>query len=83
MLLLLSGPVTSIPLILFAYAARHLRLMTLGVLQYLSPTCNFVIGLYVFKEPLDAVTLGTFAFIWTALLLYTFEGWRLMRRFSR
>lgn len=82
-LLFLSGPVTSLPLVLFAYAARHLRLMTLGLLQYLSPTCTFIIGAFVFKEPLAASTMVTFLFIWAALLLYTVESWRLARSIPR
>lgn len=82
-LLFLSGPVTSLPLVLFAYAARHLRLMTLGLLQYLSPTCTFIIGAFIFKEPLAASTMVTFLFIWTALLLYTVESWRLAHSVPR
>ncbi len=78
-LLILSGPVTSLPLVMFAYAARHMRLMTLGLLQYISPTCTFFLGLFVFGEPLNSGTLMTFMCIWLALLLYSFESWRQFR----
>ena len=46
-LLFLAGPVTSLPLVMFAYAARHMRLMTLGLLQYISPTCTFFLHIHV------------------------------------
>ena len=49
-LLFLAGPVTSLPLVMFAYAARHMRLMTLGLLQYISPTCTFFLGIFMFGE---------------------------------
>lgn len=82
-LLFLSGPVTSFPLALFAYAARHIRLMTLGLVQYISPTCTFFIGIYVFEETMTPATLVTFCFIWAALVMYTLESWRLARRTFR
>ncbi len=81
--LLLSGPVTSIPLILFAFAARHMRLMTLGLMQYVSPTGTFLIGVFILHEPLHGETLVTFCFIWIALLLYTLESLRLARVATR
>lgn len=82
-LLVLAGPVTSLPLVMFAYAARHMQLMTLGLLQYISPTCTFFLGLFVFGEQLNAATLVIFVFIWLALGLYTFESWRLYRLMPR
>ena len=78
-LLFLAGPVTSLPLVMFAYAARHMRLMTLGLLQYISPTCTFFLGIFMFGETLNPATLVTFIFIWLALLLYTVESWRQTR----
>ena len=77
--LLLSGPVTSIPLILFAFAARHMQLMTLGLMQYVSPTGTFLIGVFLLHEPLHGETLVTFCFIWAALVLYTLESLRIAR----
>ena len=78
-LLFLAGPVTSLPLVMFAYAARHMRLMTLGLLQYISPTCTFFLGIFMFGETLNPTALVTFIFIWLALLLYTVESWRQTR----
>lgn len=75
-LLFASGTVTSLPMVLFAYAARHMRLMTLGLLQYISPTCAFFLGIFVFHQELNPSALFTFVCIWLALLLYTLESWR-------
>lgn len=79
-LLFASGTVTSLPMVLFAYAARHMRLMTLGLLQYISPTCAFFLGIFVFRQELNPSALITFVCIWLALALYTFESWRQVRR---
>lgn len=65
--------------LMFAYAARHMRLMTLGLLQYISPTCTFFLGIFMFGETLNPTALVTFIFIWLALLLYTVESWRQTR----
>ena len=70
------GPATTIPLLLFAFAARRLPLTTLGIFQYVSPTIQFVLGISLFHEPLTAARLAGFACIWAALALYTFDGWQ-------
>lgn len=70
LLLVLSGPVTAIPLLFFAGAARRLPLSTLGFLQYVSPSVQFLLAVSVFGETLGAERLAAFACIWTALLLY-------------
>jgi chloramphenicol-sensitive protein RarD len=70
------GPVTSVPLLLFAAGARRLRLATLGVIQYISPTMQFLLGVLVFDEPFSAMRLAGFSFIWVALLIYTVDGLR-------
>ena len=69
-LLLLAGPVTAIPLLFFAGAARRLPLSTLGFLQYLSPTLQFLLAVLVYREPLDGPRLVAFALIWTALAIF-------------
>lgn len=74
-----SGLVTSAPLIFFAYAARHLTLSTLGLLQYIAPTGTFLLGVFVFDEPVRAASLATFACIWCALALYTWCSLRTLR----
>jgi chloramphenicol-sensitive protein RarD len=74
------GPVSSVPLLLFAFGARRLSLATLGILQYLSPTLQFLLGVWFFHEPFSPGRLVGFVFIWMALLLYTVDGWRANRQ---
>jgi chloramphenicol-sensitive protein RarD len=73
--LLLSGPLTALPLLLFAAGARRLSMTTLGVLQYVSPTIQLGLGVWLYHEPFGADRLVGFALIWLALLLYSGEGW--------
>ncbi len=68
--LALSGVVTAIPLLLFAGAARRLPLATVGFLQYLSPSLQFVLAVTVYGEPIVPAKLAAFAFIWVALALF-------------
>ncbi len=75
-LLISSGFFTTIPLICFAYGARRLRMTSLGILQYLTPSCVFLLGVFVYKEPLTMSGLVTFFCIWTALGLYTWDTLR-------
>ncbi len=75
-----SGVITAIPLLFFAYAARHVSLITLGLLQYLSPSITMVLGICVMGAEADSVTLITFACIWAALALYTWCGLRTFKR---
>jgi chloramphenicol-sensitive protein RarD len=74
------GPITALPLLLFAAAARRLPLTTLGLMQYIGPTLQFMLGIWVFREPFSAVRLVGFGGIWIALLLYSVDGWRAGRR---
>ncbi len=85
LLLVAAGIVTAVPLLWFANAAKRLRLTTLGFLQYLAPTGHFLIGAFVFGEPLAGTSLVSFAFIWVALGLYTWDSWnaRSMRQLAR
>lgn len=73
-LLGLSGIVTAIPLLLFAMAARRLRLATVGFLQYLAPTFQFLLAVFAFGEPFHLAQLSSFACIWAALALYAFDA---------
>jgi chloramphenicol-sensitive protein RarD len=73
--LLVAGPLTAIPLLLFAAGARRIPMTTLGILQYISPTLQFLLGLWLFHEPLQPARLLGFALIWTALVVYSLEGW--------
>ncbi len=71
------GPATTVPLLLFALAARRLSLTSLGLLQYVSPTIQFLLGVWLFQEPFSVARLAGFALIWSALALYTFDSlWR-------
>lgn len=76
----LSGLVTCIPLVLFAYSARNLKLQTLGFIQYLSPSLKFLCGLLIFHEPLSQERLMAFFLIWIALAWYTIESVYFMKR---
>jgi chloramphenicol-sensitive protein RarD len=73
--LLLAGPLTAIPLLLFAAGARRIPLTTLGILQYISPTLQFALGVWVFHEPFQMARLAGFVLIWAALGVYSVEGW--------
>src|SRR5256714_31312 len=76
-LLITTGIVTGLPLVWFGHAARHLRLTTLGFLQYLSPSCSFFLGVFLYHEPFTRTHLITFSFIWIALAIFTIEAiWR-------
>jgi chloramphenicol-sensitive protein RarD len=77
LMLIGAGPVTSIPLLLFAYGAQRLNLTTVGLTQYLSPTFTLLIGTFVYNEQLSDGHLISFIFIWIALAIYTFESLRL------
>jgi len=74
---------TSIPMFLFAYAARHLKLTTLGVFHYIVPTASFILGVFVYDEPFNAMNLATFAVIWLALVVYTTESFRKYRSITK
>lgn len=68
------GIVTAVPLLLFAYGARRLRLATLGLLQYIAPTVQFLIGLLIYHEPFDSARFQAYALIWCGLVLYSADG---------
>jgi chloramphenicol-sensitive protein RarD len=78
--LLAAGPFTAVPLLLFAFGARRVTLATLGLLQYLGPSIQFVLGVWLYHEPLSAGRGVGFVLIWAALALYSGESWRVMRR---
>lgn len=80
-LLLLAGPVTLTPLLLFNIAARRLNLSTLGFLQYLGPTLMFFLAVLLYNEPFDKAKLVTFIFVWAALGFYSADA--LMQRRKR
>ena len=79
-LLALSGPVTTIPLLFFGAAARQLRLSTMGILQYLSPTLQFLLAVVAFREPFSMAQIVSFGCIWTAIAIYTADSYRAVRQ---
>lgn len=82
-LLMCSCLITAVPLLWFAQAVRRLRLSTIGLLQYLAPTCNFLLAVFAFGEPFSWTKLIAFCFIWTALGVYTTDSWRAWSQASR
>ncbi|EPR43530.1 RarD protein, DMT superfamily transporter [Desulfovibrio sp. X2] len=78
-LLVLSGVITALPLLWFAAGAKRMRLTTLGLFQYIAPTCYFLLGVFVFGEPFNTGRAVTFALIWLGILLYSAEGLMALR----
>ncbi|NVO21316.1 MAG: EamA family transporter RarD [Bacteroidetes bacterium] len=76
LLLILGGPVTAIPLFWFGKAATRIPLSTIGFIQYLSPTFQLLIGLFVFHEAFNPVFLASFGLVWTGLVIYTVSLFR-------
>ena len=83
LLVLSSGVITAVPLLLFAYGARRIRLSTLGLLQYIAPTVQFILGVWVYHEPFSRDRALSFVFIWAGLALYTFDSVRTQRSRNR
>jgi chloramphenicol-sensitive protein RarD len=82
-LLLLGGPLTAAPLLLFAYGARRVTMATLGLLQYLGPTIQFLLGVWLYHEPFSWQRGIGFVLIWAALVVYSGDGWRGQRERRR
>jgi chloramphenicol-sensitive protein RarD len=73
-LLVGGGPMTLLPLLLFASAAQRISLSALGILQYIAPTMQFLLGAFVFDEPFTRIQLVGYALVWLGLLVFTVEG---------
>lgn len=69
-----AGIVTTIPLLMFASAAKQIPLNMIGILQYFAPTIQFLIGLFIFKESFDSARLIGFALVWAALIMFWVEN---------
>lgn len=80
LLVLSAGVITAIPLLLFAYGAKRIRLSTLGLLQYLAPTVQLILAIWFYREPFSRARLLSFGFIWAALALYTADNLLAQRR---
>ena len=74
LLLAFAGVVTALPLLLFGLAARSIPLTQLGILQFIAPTVQFLLGIFLYQEPFTVTRLVGFTIIWLALLIFTLEG---------
>jgi len=79
-LLVGTGVVTALPLLMFGMGARRIQLSTLGILQYIAPTCQFLLGTLVYDEPFTLSRLAGFGLIWIALVIYSAEGFAAQRK---
>ncbi len=79
LMLVLAGVVTALPLLMFAAAARRMAYSTLGLLQYIAPTLQFLMAVLIFGEPLHAAHIVTFALIWTGCGLFAWDMVRASR----
>jgi len=76
LMLVLAGPVTAIPLLTFAFAANNITLQRLGFIQYVSPTGQLLLGLFVFRERLSPALVVAFASVISAILVYALSRGR-------
>ncbi len=79
-LLVLAGVVSAVPLIAFAYGVRRIPLSVVGLLQYIGPTLQFLIGVLILREPFNANQLVGFCFIWSGLVVFAVAGVRAAAR---
>ena len=73
-LIVAAGPVTTLPLVLFAAAVQRVPLSVIGILQFIAPTIQFVLGVLIYKEPFNDHQLVAFAFVWSAVIVFVAEG---------
>jgi chloramphenicol-sensitive protein RarD len=75
-LLVLTGPATAVPLLLFAYAIKRLRLTTIGMFQYVAPSIQFLLAISFFGEHLNGLRLLSFGLIWLSLVVFSYDSFR-------
>jgi chloramphenicol-sensitive protein RarD len=80
LLLVATGPATAVPLLLFAYGVRRLRLTTIGMFQYLAPSIQFLVAITLFNEALNPMRLLSFGLIWLSLMVFSYDSFRQRRR---
>jgi chloramphenicol-sensitive protein RarD len=73
-LLILGGPVTLVPLLLFGAAVQRVRLSVIGITQYIAPTIQFLLGVFVMREPFTRTQLVGFVIVWIALVIYVADA---------
>jgi chloramphenicol-sensitive protein RarD len=69
-----AGVVTTVPLLMFATAVRHVPLSMIGILQFISPTIQFFLGVFLYREPFSRGQLAGFGLVWAALAVFAVEG---------
>lgn len=79
LLLIGVGPITAIPLLMFAAGARRISMTTLGLLQYIGPSIQLALGVWLFGESFGQARMIGFALIWLALVIYSLDGWHTNR----
>lgn len=79
LLLVGAGIVTAIPLLMFASAAHRIPLSMIGLMQYLAPTLQFLLGVLVYKEPFSVTQAVGFGIVWAALVIFWLENWSAQR----
>ncbi|GAA1832389.1 EamA family transporter RarD [Luedemannella flava] len=82
-LLIMAGAITAIPLLMFAGAANRITLSAIGLLQYLAPILQLACGVLIYKEPMPPARLAGFALVWSALVVFTWDGIRHVRARTR
>ncbi len=80
LILFIGGIITAIPLLLFATAAQRIPLTLIGILQYIAPTLQILLGIFVFHEPFSSTQLTGFSLVWFALAIFMLEGFLRRRR---
>lgn len=79
-----AGVVTAVPLLLFAQGVRNLNLSTVGILQYIGPTINFLLGIFIFQEEFTKYHLVSFIFIWAAVIIFSASSIRVeLKKYAR
>mgnify|MGYP004648258415 FL=1 len=79
-LLVLTGPITSIPLMLFAKGVKGIPIVTSGILMYISPTLQLLVGVFIYNEAFTQTNAITFAFVWAAVILFVYDSFRRHRK---
>ena len=80
LMLMASSVVTAVPLLFFSFGTRRLQLSTVGILQYLAPSCMFLMAVFLFDEPFFKAQVISFLMIWTALAIYSTDSVRYYNR---
>lgn len=82
LLLIGAGVISGFPLLIYIIAARLIKLSLIGILQYIYPTIIFLIGVFIYNEPLNEAKIIGFIFIWVSLIIYSIEGIKMKKRNS-